>query len=83
MSIEASYILELIKGCNSEAVTCDDCKWDNLGRCKSEEAYKIVSNMTHEEKLKYPQNVRQKLYNILLFSKEDINKFKKEEFNHA
>lgn len=47
--ITESYLLSLVKECRSDIITCDDCKWNNFGKCRTEEVYNIMNKMSDND----------------------------------
>jgi hypothetical protein len=44
--MDVSNIIRLLNQCQSHCITCDECKWATHGFCYSEEASKLINQIS-------------------------------------
>jgi hypothetical protein len=63
--ITGSYLISLVNECRSDIITCDDCKWNNYGKCRTEEVSMIVNKMLEKDLEQLSEEQKGILYKFL------------------
>jgi hypothetical protein len=63
--ITGSYLISLVNECRSDIITCDDCKWNNYGKCRTEEVSTIVNKMLEKDLEQLSEEQKGILYKFL------------------